>query len=121
MKLFSFGNSNSGDDARRRIDEERLAVGDLPIGAQRRLVEMRDRPNFFTSNLSVNEFLLTRHGRCRPLGQVMGSSIYHVGWQWTPAFGYYESQELETVNLAYYTARMLALTRLQQEAALLGA
>jgi uncharacterized protein YbjQ (UPF0145 family) len=81
-------------------------------------VEMRDRPNFFTSNLSVNEFLITRHGGCRPLGQVMGSSIYHVGWQWTPM---YESQEMVTVNHAYYHARLLALTRLQKEAALLGA
>jgi uncharacterized protein YbjQ (UPF0145 family) len=118
MKLFSFGNSAPKDDARQRIDEERLAVGGLPLDAEKRLVDMRDRGNFFTSNLSVNELLLTRRGDLRPLGQVMGSSIYHVGWQWTPL---YQSDELETVNLAYVTARLVALSRLQKEAALLGA
>jgi uncharacterized protein YbjQ (UPF0145 family) len=118
MKLFSLGGSDSNDDPRRRQDEERLAAGKLPLHAEMRLREMKSRGNLFTSNLSVNEFLLTRQQGYRPLGQVMGSSIYHVGWQWMPV---YQSEELVLVNHAYTQARLIALSRLQQEASLLGA
>ena len=55
----------------------------LPDSALRRLAELR--PNavnpIFTSDLSVNEFLLVREAGFRPLGLVLGSSIYHVGIQ----------------------------------------
>ena len=37
--------------------------------------------SLFTSDLSVNEFLLVREAGFRPLGLVLGSSIYHVGFQ----------------------------------------
>ena len=48
----------------------------------------------------------------------MGSTIYHVGWQYTPM---YSSTELVTLSHAQYHARLLAISRLQQEARLLGA
>ena len=38
----------------------------------------------FTSDLSVSEFALMHAIGARPLAQVMGSSIYHVGWQQRP-------------------------------------
>ena len=37
--------------------------------------------SIFTSDLTVNEFLLVREAGFRPLGLVLGSSIYHVGIQ----------------------------------------
>ena len=55
-----------------------------------------------------------------PLGQVMGSSVYHVGWQWMP-YSSWNSGELTMLTQAFYEARHLALGRLYQEAALLGA
>ncbi len=35
----------------------------------------------FTSDLTVNEFLLIKQAGFEPLGLVMGSSIYHIGFQ----------------------------------------
>ncbi|HEY1621188.1 MAG TPA: hypothetical protein VGG25_26425, partial [Streptosporangiaceae bacterium] len=50
----------------------------IPADAMRRLAELRPgRPgSIFTSDLSVNEFLLVREAGFRPLGLVLGSSIY---------------------------------------------
>ena len=113
-----FGKRNTDVDNHARQDQERLAQGRLPLGAELRLTELRKNGTFFTSSLSVNEFALTVSEGVRPLGQVMGSTIYHVGWQYTPM---YSSMELVVLSHAQYHARLLALSRLQQEAKLLGA
>src|SRR5215472_11307713 len=52
----------------------------------------------------------------------MGSSIYHVGWQYTRTYASYPGEmELTTVSQAHQHAAQLALSRLDQEAALLKA
>ena len=54
----------------------------------------------------------------RPLGLVLGSSIYHVGLQigrWS------KNQELDVLSQAMYHARELAMTRMEVEAKTLGA
>jgi uncharacterized protein YbjQ (UPF0145 family) len=57
----------------------------LPEAARRRLEELRRGGSaFFTSDLSTSEFLLAREAGFRPLTQVMGSSVYHVGLQQLP-------------------------------------
>lgn len=118
MALFGKPDPAQQEAARAdREDQQRLAQGGLPLGAERRLQELRGKP-FFTSSLSVNEFALAATEGVRPLGQVMGSTIFHVGWQYTPI---YQSTELTTLSHAQYQARHLALSRLQQEARLLGA
>ena len=61
-----------------------LERGELPLRAQQRLVQLGGAGGLFTSDLSVNEFALGRSIGLRPLAQVMGSSIYHVGWQQSP-------------------------------------
>ncbi|HEY4013955.1 MAG TPA: heavy metal-binding domain-containing protein [Polyangiaceae bacterium] len=97
------------------------AIADLPKGAAERLRAMRgggDRPAFFTSDLSVDEFLLVEQVGFTPLGLVMGSSIYHVGFQWQK---WSVSQELGVLTKAMYEARELAMTRMEEEADLLGA
>ena len=60
-----------------------LAAQGVPQDAMRRLAELQPgKPGaIFTSDLSVNEFLLVREAGFRPLGLVLGSSIYHVGLQ----------------------------------------
>ncbi|MDX6476324.1 MAG: hypothetical protein QOH95_1835 [Gaiellaceae bacterium] len=102
-----------------------LESGGLPLRAQQRLAEM-SRNDLFTSDLSVNEFALAHSLGLRPLAQVMGSSIYHVGWQQTPGrWGGWQpggiSQELTTLSEAWNEARLRAFGRLEQEAAMLGA
>ena len=92
----------------------------LPEDAMRRLAEMRpgQATSLFTSDLSVNEFLLVREAGFRPLGLVLGSSIYHVGFQvgrWN------RNQELTTLSQAMYHARELAMARMEAEADQLGA
>ena len=61
----------------------------LPSAARKRLSDMRGgdgkRP-LFTSDLSINEFLLTREAGFDPVGLVMGSSIYHIGFQFSGVF-----------------------------------
>jgi uncharacterized protein YbjQ (UPF0145 family) len=92
----------------------------IPEDAMRRLAEMRpgQATSLFTSDLSVNEFLLVREAGFRPLGLVLGSSIYHVGFQmgrWN------KNQELTMLSQAMYHARELAMTRMEAEADQLGA
>ncbi len=55
----------------------------LSQDAMTRLSELQPgRPgSIFTSDLSVNEFLLLRQAGFRPLGLVLGTSVYHVGLQ----------------------------------------
>ena len=96
------------------------AAPGVPDDAMRRLAQMRpgQATSLFTSDLSVNEFLLVREAGFRPLGLVLGSSIYHVGIQ----FGRWsKNQELDQLSQAMYHARELAMTRMEAEADALGA
>jgi uncharacterized protein YbjQ (UPF0145 family) len=96
---------------------ERGAVGsELPPDAKRRLEELEGaegRPGLFTSDLSVNEFLLVKEAGFDPRGLVFGSSIYHIGLQqrsWS------KNRELESLSQAMYTAREYAMSRMEAEA-----
>ena len=76
------------------------------------------KASFFTSDLSVNEFVLVKQAGFEPLGLVVGSSIYHIGYQrgqWSV------NQELAMLSQAMYNARELAMTRMEEEADALGA
>jgi uncharacterized protein YbjQ (UPF0145 family) len=94
---------------------------DLPQHARERLEGMR-KTHFFTSDLSVNEFLLVKQAGFEPLGLVMGSSIYNINVRNPTNLGQYEpGRELEDVTRALYHARELAMTRMEEEADELGA
>jgi uncharacterized protein YbjQ (UPF0145 family) len=94
---------------------------DLPEHAKQRLREMRGEgghQKLFTSDLSVNEFLLIKEAGFEPSGLVVGSSIYHIGFQqarWT------KNEEMTVLTQALYHARELAMTRMQEEAEELNA
>jgi uncharacterized protein YbjQ (UPF0145 family) len=93
----------------------------LPAAARQRLLDMRGgagKAGLFTSDLSVNEFLLVREAGFDPVGLVMGSSIYHIGFQMA---GTFQNQEMEVLTQAMYHARELAMTRMEEEADVLGA
>ena len=106
------------ENSRRSIE-----AGGLPIQAQRRLSEETAAGHpLFSSDLSTNEFLLARKQGYIALSQVMGSSIYHVGWQFTRNYTWNTvAAELTNVSNAHQHAAQLALGRLEQEAALLKA
>jgi uncharacterized protein YbjQ (UPF0145 family) len=91
----------------------------VPDDAMRRLAHLQPgKGGIFTSDLTVNEFLLVREVGFRPLGLVLGSSIYHVGIQlgrWS------KNQEMDVLSQAMYHARELAMSRMEAEASALGA
>jgi uncharacterized protein YbjQ (UPF0145 family) len=102
-----------------RIESMRaLERGDIPTRARRRLSAHRDAQQPFSSGLSVSETLLTTELGARPIAQVMGSSIYHIGripdYKGTTG-------EIVTISDAHREARRLALRRLWEEANVVGA
>ena len=88
----------------------------VPEHGRERLAQMRG--GFFTSDLSVNEFLLVKQAGFDPLGLVIGSSIYHIGYQQS---SWKQSMEMDVLSQAMYEARELAMTRMEEEADQLGA
>lgn len=103
--------------------QQALEAGGLPLRAKQRLTEEMEAGHpLFSSDLSVNEFLLTRELGYQPLSQVMGSSIYQVGWQYTRQYSWgTQVLEMDTLSQAHQHAASLALIRLEQEAKLIGA
>ena len=108
----------------RPVDEAKSAQavmqGGLPLRVQRRIWETQQTPHpIVTSTLGPSETLVARMTGLEAVSQVMGSSVYHVG------FGNYRSSwgggELENLTVAYESARSRALSRMHQEAALLRA
>lgn len=98
------------------MSEAEAQPGSLSADASRRLAELAG--GLFTSDLSVNEFLLIKEVGFHPLGFVMGSSIYQIGLQTRSWSG---SEELSKLTDAMYRARELAMARMELEADALGA
>jgi uncharacterized protein YbjQ (UPF0145 family) len=88
----------------------------LSVAGRERLAQNND--GLFTSDFSVNEFLLVHEAGFEPLGLVLGSSIFHLGMQTTLPTS---SRELTNLSTGMYQARDLAMTRMEQEADELGA
>ena len=92
---------------------------DLPQAALERLTQSAASGHgLFTSDLSVNEFVLVREAGFDPLGLVIGSSIYHIGYQQSM---WRQNQEMQVLTQATYHARELAMSRMEEEADRLGA
>jgi uncharacterized protein YbjQ (UPF0145 family) len=120
------GGGSDEDEAaqqRREQDIERIARGGIPHAAEQRIKELAQGGAAFTSNFSVADFALTRLDRIQPICQVMGSSVYKVGWQnypWGSSWGSGSVSELGQLTNAWNHARQLAIGRLEQEAQLAG-
>jgi uncharacterized protein YbjQ (UPF0145 family) len=96
-----------------------LEAGGIPLRAQRRIHELNQTQTpIFTSTLSTSETVVARATGLVAISQVMGSSVFHVGLSGLSGWG---AGELVNLTRAYDTARSRALSRLQQEAAQLGA
>ncbi|WP_052128904.1 heavy metal-binding domain-containing protein [Neosynechococcus sphagnicola] len=111
-------NRREAQEATRRA----LERGQIPYKARHRLeMQRRSGANFFTSDLTSNEHLLAREAGYEPLGLVMGTAFYKISY-WGYFNGYQTyTGELTALSHAQLAARELAVKRLRQEAALLGA
>jgi uncharacterized protein YbjQ (UPF0145 family) len=116
MSFFGIGQQQQ----RGAQSDVRTTEGGVPLDAVSRLRRMRGEGGqpLFTSDLSVSEFVLLEQMGWRPLGLVLGSSIYHVGIQYG---NFYQNQEMNYLTAAMYEARDLAMTRMEEEADVLGA
>lgn len=93
----------------------------LPAHAVERLKGLRTSAHstgVFTSDFSVNEFLLVRKAGFEPIGLCVGSCVYHVGIQYG---SWSQNQELTVLSKAMYHARELAMARMSAEATAMGA
>lgn len=94
---------------------------DIPVHARERLKGLRTAMHptgVFTSDFSVNEFLLVRKAGFEPIGLCVGTCVYHVGIQYG---SWNRNQELDVLSKAMYHARELAMTRMRAEATAMGA
>jgi uncharacterized protein YbjQ (UPF0145 family) len=97
-------------------DDDTQMVEGIPESGLERPKQNHD--GLFTSDLSVNEFFLITEAGFDPVGLVVGSSIFHIGLQ---VAGPTASRELDVLSEAMYSARHLAMTRMEEEADQLGA
>jgi uncharacterized protein YbjQ (UPF0145 family) len=124
-RLLGGGSEDEDPEAqgRREQDVARVEGGGIPLAAETRIRELAAGGRTFTSGLSVADFALAQLDGVRPICQVMGSSVYKVGWQnypWGSSWGGGALTELRQLTDAWNHARELALGRLQQEAQLAG-
>ena len=105
-----------------------LEAGRLPVRAQERLA-MMTADHAFTSDLTVAEHHAIRSVGFSPVGQVMGSCVYHIGYtgSWNCGYtwggftgGTSTVTEAEGLRASLYEARTLAMRRMSQECAGLG-
>ncbi len=150
---------SEAEEAEQRESLARIEAGHIPISAERRLRELArmpgeratgrgeasggapgeratapgaaDRPAVsFTSDLSIAGFALCKRLGLTPISQVMGSSIYQMGYQgaWGQRGGWGQAGfaggfmfELDTLSEALNEVRSRALSRLAEEARCVGA
>ena len=94
---------------------------EIPAHAPERLKGLRSSAHstgVFTSDFSVNEFLLVRKAGFEPIGLCVGTCVYHVGIQYG---SWSKNQEMEVLSKAMYHARELAMARMRAEATAMGA
>ena len=92
------------------------SLAGVPDHGRSRLTHMKG--GLWTSDLSVKELLLTREAGFEPLGLVIGSSVFHIGFQQSR---WKTSEEMQVLSQAMYGARELAMTRMEEEADVLDA
>lgn len=110
-------------------DDARFEAGGLPASAERRLAELAGGTMPYTSTLSVSGLALAAREGVVPISQVMGSSVYKLGWSaqnmpgrnsfsWTQRRG---TELLADLSRGWNEVRELALGRMRQEAERCGA
>jgi uncharacterized protein YbjQ (UPF0145 family) len=93
----------------------------IPTHARERLKGLRTSlhsSGVFTSDFTVNEFLLVRKAGFEPVGLCVGTCVYHVGIQYG---NWIKNQEMDVLSKAMYHARELAMSRMRAEATAMDA
>lgn len=111
------------DQGPSRQSIEALERGELPLEAQARVRRQRET-GAWTSDLSVQELAAIHSVGFLPVGQVMGSSVYKLGWLGYYRCGYgwgFTVTELTPYAEGLHAARRLAIDRMREEARQLGA
>jgi uncharacterized protein YbjQ (UPF0145 family) len=115
------GRPDEAEQQRAVASRERIEAGGIPLAAAERLGALAQPggvPGPFGSDLSVDEFAMLARLGITPVTLVMGSSIYHTGWQ----SGYmFPVGEVTVLSTAYNESRRLALGRLLEETRTAGA
>ncbi len=144
MRFFRGGSGGSGDEpveeralrlARAERSQQLVEAGGIPLEAEERIRRQSSQGGVWTSDLSVDELAALRGAGFRPLAQVLGSSLYRLGWistglggglggpGWGGMYGWGAAQprENQLLTQGLYEARSRAINRLLQEARGLGA
>ncbi len=105
-----------------QLSLQQLQAGGLPLAAQQRLERQRQPGGVWTGDLTVDELAALHSVGLDPIAQVVGSSIYHVGWYGANSqMGGWQSGEMAPMTQALTDARQLAVSRLNKEAIALQA
>ncbi|MBX9769982.1 MAG: heavy metal-binding domain-containing protein [Candidatus Obscuribacterales bacterium] len=125
MPWWRFWQPETAEELQRNADQvegiRALENGDIPPTAKRRIQKHLNRQDyFFSSDLTVREFLLCKEAGITPISQVMGTCNLNVSMFGTMV-GFRLTSELNDLSLAQDNARALALQRMVTEAELLGA
>lgn len=113
------GRSRSGgEDAARAAESIRaLEAGRLPVAAEGRVA----RGGPFATTLTASGFLNARSLDLEPVGQVLGASVMHFGFNPRWLYNAWHEGDIRPLSRAIIDARERALGRLREEARALGA
>jgi uncharacterized protein YbjQ (UPF0145 family) len=119
---MGFFDRDAGDHRARDDSGSRESI-DSQVAIDR--LEALGTHGMFSSTLSAAEFALLSEMGPQPLAQVMGTSVYQVGWQYLRPDAQWGGSNfhcrLDVVNQAWDDARRLALGRLLEEGRSVGA
>jgi uncharacterized protein YbjQ (UPF0145 family) len=125
MWKWLFGSKSPAEIAqaeRRKQTLEALAKGGIPLDAKERIErEMALGKDFFSSDLTAREFLLAKETGVQCIGQVMGSSFFNVSYVAMQQRNRRQTGEMLDLSKAQLDSRTMAMSRMRQEAELLGA
>jgi uncharacterized protein YbjQ (UPF0145 family) len=113
--------THQAEQQRQHRDLQLLSQGGIPSQATERLKEIGSggaEGVLFTSDLSPDEAALLRREGYKARGLVTGSAMYHVGQAYASSQG---DCEVDVLSKAYDAATDLAVSRMRQEAKLIGA
>jgi len=122
--LFFFGKKDPGresTEAKAKVTIDALTQGKIPAYVEERIASQKHGDLPWTSDLSVNEWLTMSSLQVKPLGLVMGSSFFHIGFTISDYRGNFSSGPIFALENAIQESRRLALSRLAQEAKQMGA
>jgi uncharacterized protein YbjQ (UPF0145 family) len=126
MGFFSWGKNKSEDELRQEAIQkqslENLKNGGIPVKAIERIErELALGKGFYSSDFSVREHLLAQEAGLTVVGQVMGSSFFNTSFFGLMRSRWRQTGELVDLTRTHMEARKLALSRMTQEAEMLGA